>query len=273
MTPPSTSATPAAPARLAWRFGILEDVPVGLSWLLAVSSGFLAVGIAGVFANELPLIRLKTLADVMHADDLPLIETTMAELQAENTEEPAPAEDAPRETTEVLEVEIPEEAPPPDLDLPEIAEAMTQEDIFAIPTAPKIEDALKPVDPVIRPKPAPTPTPQKSTAAARTPSRPSTTQGTPGGTPGGTGTGRSGGRMVTPAPPYPSFAKSQNMQGTVRLSLRVGPSGAVEGATVISSTGFSALDSYAANWVRRNWRFPATGTGKRYTLPLSFRLR
>ena len=265
---PSHSAPPAL-KRLAWRFGVMEEVPVGLSWLLAVSSGFLAVGIAGVFATEMPLIHLKTLADVMHADDLPLIETTMAELQAENTEEPAPAEDAPPEPTELLEVEMPEEAPPPDLDLPEVAEAMTQEDIFAIPTAPKIEDALKPVDPIVRPKPAPTPTPRKSTAS-RTPSSPSTT---PGGTPGGTGTGRSGGRMVTPAPPYPSFAKSQNMQGTVRLSLSVGPSGAVEGATVISSTGFSALDSYAANWVRRNWRFPATGTGKRYTLPLSFRLR
>ena len=33
------------------------------------------------------------------------------------------------------------------------------------------------------------------------------------------------------------------------------------------------LDALAASWVRRNWRFPATGTGKRYTLPLSFRLR
>lgn len=267
----STPSPLPAVKRLAWRFGVLEEVPVGLSWLLAVSSGFLAVGIAGVFANEMPLIHLRTLADVMHADELPLIETTMAELQAENTEEPAPAEDTPPETTEVLEVEMPEEAPPPDLDLPEVAEAMTQEDIFAIPTAPKIEDALKPIDPVIRPKPAPTPTPRKSTTASRTPATgPSST---PGGTPGGTGTGRSGGRMVTPAPPYPSFAKSQNMQGTVRLSLSVGPSGAVEGATVISSTGFSALDSYAANWVRRNWRFPATGTGKRYTLPLSFRLR
>ncbi len=270
MNLPSSAQSPPPVSRLAWRFGMLEEVPVGLSWLLALGSGFLAVGIAGVFANEMPLIHLKTLADVMHADDLPLIETTMAELQAENTEEPAPAEDAPPETPELLEVEMPEEAPLPDLDLPEIAEAMTQEDIFAIPTAPKIEDALKPVDPVIRPKPAPTPTPRKSTTASRTPTtRPSTTQGTPGGT--GTATG--GGRMVTPAPPYPSFAKSQNMQGTVRLSLSVGPSGAVEGATVISSTGFSALDDYAASWVRRNWRFPATGTGKRYTLPLSFRLR
>jgi protein TonB len=269
--------TPAQPvtaiARLAWRFRMLEEVPVGLSWLLALGTGFLAVGIAGVFAAEMPVIHLKTLADVTLADDLPLIETTMAELQAENTEEPAPAEDAPPETPEILEIEMPEESPPPDLDLPEVAEAMTQEDIFAIPTAPKIEDALKPVDPVIRPKPAPTPTPRKSTTASRTPSRPSTTPGTPGGTPGGTGTGRSGGRMVTPAPPYPSFAKSQNMQGTVRITLSVGPSGAVEGATVVSSTGFSALDSYATSWVRRNWRFPATGTVKRYTLPLRFQLR
>lgn len=265
-----TNATTPAPGRLAWRFRMGQDVPVGLSWVFALAVGFLSVGIAGLFAADLPVIRLKTLADITQADDLPLIETTMAELQAQNDEEPAPAEDAPPETPEVIEVEIPE-APPPDLDLPEVAEAMTQEDIFAIPTAPKIEDALKPVDPIIKPKPAPTPTPRKSTTVARTPStRPSTTPGSPGGT----GTGRAtGGRMVTPAPPYPSFAKSQNMQGTVRLSLSVGPSGAVEGATVISSTGFSALDSYAASWVRRNWRFPATGTGKRYTLPLSFRLR
>ncbi|MBE7494364.1 MAG: energy transducer TonB [Verrucomicrobiaceae bacterium] len=262
----TTSLPAAAAPRLVWRFRALQDVPVGLSWLLGISAGFLSIGIAGIFAAEMPVIHLKTLADVMHADDLPLIETTMAELQAQNEEEPAPAEDAPPETPEILEIEIPE-ATPPDLDLPEVAEAMTQEDIFAIPTAPKIEDALKPVDPVIRPKPAPAPTPRRSATASARPS-------TPGGSPGGTGTAtRSSGRMITPAPPYPSFAKSQNMQGTVRLSLSVGPSGAVEGATVISSTGFSALDSYAASWVRRNWRFPATGTGRRYTLPLSFRLR
>ncbi|MBL9133383.1 MAG: energy transducer TonB [Verrucomicrobiaceae bacterium] len=268
----SPETLPKPTARLAWRFRVLQDVPVALCWLLALSSSFLTVGIAGIFAADMPEIRLKTLADLTHADDLPLIETTMAELQSQNTEEPAPAEDAPPETPEILEIEIPDE-PPPDLDLPEVAEAMTQEDIFAIPTAPKIEDALKRVDPVVQPAPKPTPAPRKATAS-RTPSRPSTTPGTPGGTPGGTGTAtRSSGRMITPAPPYPSFAKAQNMQGTVRLSLSVGPSGAVEGATVISSTGFSALDSYAASWVRRNWRFPATGAGKRYTLPLSFRLR
>lgn len=266
-TPPNTASQ--EPTRLAWRFGMLHDVPVGLSWLLALSGGFLTVGIAGLFAADMPEIRLKSLADITQADDLPLIETTMAELQAQNDEEPAPAEDAPPETPEIMEIETPE-ALPPDLDLPEVAEAMTLEDIFAIPTAPQIEDALKRVDPVVKtvPKPVAKPTPRKSTA-----SRPSTTPGTPGGPPGGTGTAKSGGRMVTPAPPYPSFAKAQNMQGTVRLSLSVGPSGSVEGASVVSSTGFSALDNYAASWVRRNWRFPATGTGKRYTLPLSFRLR
>lgn len=272
MNPETMPTQPPAPTRLSWRFRMLQDVPVGLSWLLALSGGFLMVGIAGMFAADMPEIRLKTLAEVMHADDLPLIETTMAELQSQNTEEPAPAEDAPPETPEIIEIEIPDETPP-DLDLPEVAEAMTQEDIFAIPTAPKIEDALKRIDPVFKPTPKPTPTPRKATAS-RTPARPSTTPGTPGGTPGGTGTAtRSSGRMITPAPPYPSFAKSQNMQGTVRLSLSVGPSGSVEGASVVSSTGFSALDNYAASWVRRNWRFPATGTGKRYTLPLSFRLR
>lgn len=265
---PETSSNHAA-SGLAWRFRALPEVPIGLSWLLAVSGSFLAVGIVGMFAADLPPIHLKTLADIQQGDELPLIETTMAELQALNQDEPAPAEDAPPETPEIVEIEV-QEAPPPEIDLPEVAEAMTLEDIFAIPTAPKIEEALKPIDPVVKPAPRPTPRP---TTVSRTPTRPSTTASSTRGTPGGTGTAASGGRTITPAPPYPSFAKSSNMQGTVRLSLSVGPSGAVEGATVISSTGFSQLDNYAASWVRRNWRFPATGSGKRYTLPLSFRLR
>jgi TonB family protein len=58
----------------------------------------------------------------------------------------------------------------------------------------------------------------------------------------------------------------------VRLSISVGPAGAVEGVSIIGSTGFSALDEYAASWVRRNWRWPG-GASNRYTLPLTFRLR
>jgi len=240
----------------------MQDVPVGLAWLLGSSTTFLTIGIVGMFAADLPPISLKSASDLKVDSELPAIETTMAELQALNAEEPAEAEDAPPESPP----EVPEvvETPPTNLELPEVAEAMTVQDIFAIPTAPKIETALKPIDPEVKPKPRPTPTPRPSSTTRTTPSS---------GTAAGTSSSRSTGRMVTPAPPYPSFARARSMQGTVRLSISVGPSGAVEGASVIGSTGFSELDKYAAGWVRRNWRFPATGEGKRYTLPLKFQLR
>lgn len=77
---------------------------------------------------------------------------------------------------------------------------------------------------------------------------------------------------ITPSPPYPDFAKAQKMEGTMRLSLVVGPNGAIEGTKVISSSGFTALDTYAVDWVHKNWRFPASSTNKTYTLPLTFRL-
>jgi TonB family protein len=262
MNQETTNSESAPQCGLGWRFRVIQDVPVGLAWLLGSSVTFLTIGIVGMFAADLPPITLKSAADFKTDSELPAIETTMAELQALNAEEPAEAEDSPPEAPP----EVPEvvETPPTSLELPEIAEAMTVQDIFAIPTAPKIETALTPVDPEIKPKPRTTPTPRPTTAARATPST---------GTATGTATSRSTGRMVTPAPPYPSFARARSMQGTVRLSISVGPSGAVEGASVIGSTGFSELDNYAAGWVRRNWRFPATGAGKRYTLPLKFQLR
>lgn len=259
-------AVPAPARALAlWRRQATIQVVVALSWTVAVTASFLAVGIIGMFAADLPPIHLKSLADLDNAVELPMIETSMAELQTLEASNEQPAETEP-----LLPVEIPEaiETPPETLDLPEVAEAMTLEDVFAIPTAPKIEDALRPVDPVAKPKPAPTP-PRPRTAVASSGTRSNTPQA---GTAGGTGTAGSGGRGKFPAPPYPDFARGASMQGTVRLSISVGPSGAVESVTVMGSTGFSSLDEYAASWVRRNWRWPG-GSANRYTLPLTFRLR
>lgn len=254
----------AAPAALVSRRQTAAQAVITLSWIVGISLSFLVVGIVGMFAADLPPIHLKTLADLGLAEELPMIETSMAELQSlAATEEQEAAEE------NVLPVEIPEaiETPLENLDLPEIAEAMTLEDIFAIPTAPKIEDAMRPVDPVVKPKPAPAP---PRPTVARSSGTPSTTP-RPGSI-GGSGATGSGGKLVTPSPPYPSFARSAGMQGTVRLSISVGPSGAVEGVSVIGSTGFSALDDHAAAWVRRNWRWPG-GAAKRFTLPLTFKLR
>ncbi len=261
---PSESAPkPAA----VWRRGSTLQALVALSWNVGLCAAFLAIGIVGMFADDLPPIHLKTLEDDL-SSELAMVETSMAELQSQAEEE------ATTEDIAEVPVEIPDvvETPMESLDLPEVAEAMTMEDIFAIPTAPKIEDALKPVDPVVKPKPQPTPRPRTQTVA-RTSGTPGTSRtGTAGGAPGGTGSATGGGRGKFPSPPYPSFARSSGMQGTVRLSISVGPSGAVEGVSVISSTGYSALDSYASSWVRRNWRWPG-GAANRYTLPLTFRLR
>ncbi|MEZ5385848.1 MAG: TonB family protein [Prosthecobacter sp.] len=257
---------PASAARSAvWQRRSTVQAVLALSWIVGISASFLTVGIIGLFAADVPPIHLISLeSDTV--DDQVMIETTMAELQTlEASEEQLP------ETEPELPVEIAEavETPPENFDLPEVAEAMTMDDVFSVPTAPKIEDALRPVDPVVKPKPAPTPPRPRTPSVARSSGTPSTTSqsGTAGGT-GASGTGR--GKF--PSPPYPSFARSGGMQGTVRLSISVGASGAVESVSVMGSTGFSALDEYAASWVRRNWRWPG-GTAKRYSLPLTFRLR
>jgi len=244
---------------------------VSLCWLVGTSACFLTVGLVGMLAADLPPIHLKTLEDLVSAEELPMVETSMAELQSQEAAE----EEASEEVAELpVEITEPVETPPEVQDLPELVEPMTQEDIFAIPSAPKIEDAMRPVDPVVKPKPrTPTPRPSPTNVVKRTGTgSPNATPGAIGGTAGGTGTARGSGKGKFPAPPYPSFARSGGMQGTVRLSISVGATGAVEGVNVVSSTGYSALDSYAVSWVRRNWRWGG-GSANRYTLPLTFRLR
>lgn len=267
--PPAISA-PAVFAKersSVWRRRGTLQALIALSWVVAITGTFLTVGVIGLFAADVPFIHLISLeADT--AMDQPMVETSMAELQSLETSEET-AEEEP-----VLPMEVPEvvETLPETLDLPEVAEAMTLEDVFAVPTAPKIEDAMRPVDPVAKPKPAPQrPRTQTVARGSGSPSGTSST-GAVGGTAGGTGGATGTGRGKFPSPPYPAFARSAGMQGTVRLSISVGPSGAVEGVTVMGSTGFSALDEYAASWVRRNWRWPG-GTANRYSLPLTFRLR
>lgn len=245
--------------------GVVKAV-IMLSWLVGITASFLTVGVIGMFADDLPPIHLKTLEDLEADKELPMVETSMAELMSMEASAETTAEAEPVLPTEVMETP---EVPMENLDLPEIAEAMTMEDIFAVPTAPKIEQALTPVDPVVKPKPAPTPKPRTAAAPGGGGTQSSTPQA---GVAGGRGAAGSSGKGTFPAPPYPSFARSGGMQGTVRLSISVGPSGAVESVTVISSTGYSALDEHAAAWVRRNWRWSG-GAASRYTLPLTFRLR
>lgn len=63
-------------------------------------------------------------------------------------------------------------------------------------------------------------------------------------------------------PPYPMSARRLAQQGTVRLSLSVGPDGIVSDASVIASSGTTILDDAAVEWVKSHWRYkPATKDG------------
>lgn len=64
-------------------------------------------------------------------------------------------------------------------------------------------------------------------------------------------------------PPYPSYAQSRGMQGTVELRFQVGTDGSVLSAEIMSSSGYPLLDSTAQNWIVRTYRFkPALRDGK-----------
>jgi len=265
--------TPARPVMTAWRFRCQDESLSGLSWLVAIAGSFLLIGMVGILRFEVPLMITLSGAAGMGASEVASQDTTMAELQAMEEAQEVISNDL--EATEIIEVPEIMEVTQEMLDLPELTEALITEDLFTVPAAPKIETALRPVDPT-KPKPQPKPQPKM---ARQQPRRATTTaSGTPGGTQGsgggggGNGAVGSGGKGRFPSPPYPSFARSRGMKGTVTLTVRVSPAGMVENATVSGSTGFSELDSYAARWVRNNWRFP-TGAVRSFRLPISFKLR
>ena len=161
-------------------------------------------------------------------------------------------------------------------DLPELAEALITDDVFTVPAAPRIEDALRPIDPT-PPKPKVQPAPARPRS-----SRPTTvasgaqggTQGNGGGGGGSsaTGAGSGGGRM--PRPSYPSSARSRGISGSMTLALSVTPAGVVESASVVSCQGAftSGEQATVASFVRRNWRFPS-GAYRKHTVPIVFKLQ
>ena len=258
----------------SWRFLSPEENLRPLSWLVAVTGVFLLTGIAGLVREEPGLVITLSGAAGKGASEVASQDTTMAELQA--LEQAPEIQTDATATPEVVEVPELTQVVPDVADLPELTEALVTEDVFAVPAAPRIETALQPVTPAARPKPKPQPRqvaaqPGRSRATTTAAGAPGGTQGNGGGG-GGNGAVGSGGKGRFPAPPYPSFARSRGIQGSVTLTVRVSPSGIVEDATVSAGTGFSELDNYAASWVRRNWRFPA-GAVRSFRLPISFKLR
>jgi protein TonB len=63
-------------------------------------------------------------------------------------------------------------------------------------------------------------------------------------------------------PDYPPIAARLNEQGSVRLQLGIDEQGIITDASVITSSGYEALDRAAIAWVKAHWRYaPATRDG------------
>jgi len=226
------------------------------AWLLAVAVCFAGAGLAGAVR---PVVDLPpaTHATAPPAPAVPVQELTMTDLA-----------DSPDETAAA----VPPEAPPT-LDEQSPPDILTEQDVFEVPPAAPIESVLGIPDST-PPRPAPKPrraepTPRSATGSTAPAAQPAPSTG--GGSGGAAAAGR-GGKGKFPKPPYPAFAKAKGLTGTVSLSIKVSAAGDVTAASVSGSSGSSELDSYAASWVTRRWKWPA-GAARSFRLPVSFQLR
>lgn len=273
-------AMPGSQKRVATvsRFRFQEESLCGLCWLVAIASSFFVIGVVGMLRFDLPEpIKMSGRAG-LGAVDNESTDVSMAELLAEAEADLVnPTENVVEEAVDVPEpVEVALEL----LDLPEPTEALVTEDVFTVPAAPKIQEALKPVDPA-KPKPKEQPKP-KSVARPRSSRATSTvvaTGGTSGSGGGGGGSGTKGsgaGKGKVPQPPFPSGARSRGVTGVVYFNLRVSPAGKVEYAAVVSSNctngGFTASEqSQVASYICQNWFLP--GRMGSIRVPVRFVLR
>ncbi|MBI4721995.1 MAG: hypothetical protein HY769_03190 [Candidatus Stahlbacteria bacterium] len=59
-----------------------------------------------------------------------------------------------------------------------------------------------------------------------------------------------------PLPPYPEWAQQQGISAYLNISLKVGPSGKVEGMVLpVATTGYSNWDNMVIEWIKKNWQW------------------
>jgi len=232
-----------------------------LCWLVAITACFLSVGIAGMFEEEELMPILLSGTKGQDNGDKEAMQAAFVDVQAQEVA----AETVAEQPVEVMEVPPPVDVTQVLEDLPELAEALVTEDVFVIPTPPRIENALRPVEPTPekptpKPKPAVRSAPRSAVASSSASARGATgSASTPGGN-GGAGTagmGKAKGGFTCSRPPYPSHLKSRGVQGTVRVRIQVGVSGRADSVVVTGSCGNSELDEHTASYIRRNGRAPA----------------
>lgn len=174
-------------------------------------------------------------------------------------------------------------------------------EVYEVPEAEPLMEAEPFVERRVAPKPEPRPEPRVERKAEprvekREPSRVERkvagvggrqAEGKPGtgGVSGGAAVGRSGGERSggavaggvkggkgrMPQPPYPGFARSRGLQGTVVVSIRASADGSVTSASVARSSGHADLDRYAVSWIRGRWKLAAGQTSATQTI--HFRIR
>lgn len=271
---PVSRAGAAVPA-LAGRLGLQQVRDhCFLCWMVAITASFLTVGVIGIYEGDgyIPLLLSGTKGDP--GEGLESLQAVMVDIPSVEV-----SPETVEETVEEIEVPTPVEALVMPQELPEVVPALVAEDVFTIPTPPRIETALRPVEPKPeQPKPKSVAKPNVRRGPTASPAR--GPQGSAASAAGGGGSGGSGntgttlgrGQFKLPAPPYPSHLKSMGVTGSVRLMIYTNVSGRVDSVSVISSSGNSALDEYASSWARRNGRGPAGIAGK-VIAPLTFRLR
>jgi protein TonB len=110
--------------------------------------------------------------------------------------------------------------------------------------APKVEPPTKP-DP--KPEPPPTPRPRGATQPPRV--------------------------LDWTDPPYPSQARQQGVEGTVKLRVMVSSDGHAENVRVVQSSGNSVLDDAAVSHVRQARFSPALRNGVPVAMTIAFRVR
>lgn len=74
-----------------------------------------------------------------------------------------------------------------------------------------------------------------------------------------------------PEPPYPELARRRNYQGNLVVYIEVDTQGAITKAELKETCGYSMLDEYCVNWIKKKYVFPP-GEVRRHFCPFTFKL-
>jgi protein TonB len=224
---------------------------------------------------EMPAI-VMTDGEFMEVDMFAGGSAQASEVDTENNEEVIHQQEA-------ATPEVPEITP----EIPEIPEISDMEPLPEVPELPEPEakPEIKPSEDTFSVQKKTPTTPRASVkrsetrtqgsdrpVAKRTESGSGTGSGSANNSGAGSGergSGRiSGGR--TPRPPYPSAARKQGIEGTVRVSITFGESGEVLSCSIVGASHPSLNDSSILSTIRK-WKVP--GRRGSATLPIRFTLR